>query len=217
MATVPKMRRRGPALLLLVSILGACSGGGNDGNARAEDDTPTTTDTEATSDTTTAGGDDSGPPDILVGDVGADEARAVELFTEQFAGYDDPNGLRFTDEEARCAAEAAVQALGLARLVELGFDATAEDLSALDDAALDDDESDAMYQAIAGCIDFAAQLTDIFVQGGIDEAAARCVAERYLETGLAQQSMTSDYDPALNDQIDAALAEARRACGADVG
>jgi len=176
------------AAAVLMVTLGACSDGGDDEDAAAEDDTTTTS--------TTA-------PD--------DEARAVELFVQQFGSYDDPNGLQFTAEEALCAAEASVEALGMERLVELGFDPDAPDLGGLDDT-LTAAESDAMYQAIAGCIDLETQLAAMFEQSGMTEDVARCVAQRYLDTGLAEQAIAGDYDEALNEEIDAALTEATEAC-----
>lgn len=202
-----------PGRLLVVAVLmvtlGACSDGGDDEDAAAEDDTTTTTSTTDDTDNSDTGTTDEEPDDGRP--LSADEAKAVELFVQQFGSYDDPNGLQFTAEEALCAAEASVEALGMERLVELGFDPEAADLGGLDDT-LTAAESDAMYQAIAGCIDLETQLAAMFEQSGMTEDVARCVAQRYLDTGLAEQAIAGDYDPALNEEIDAALTEATEAC-----
>lgn len=107
-----------------------------------------------------------------------------------------------------------VEALGAERAADLAPDPGAEDATAFTDAALDGDEERAIYEAMTGCIDLEAQATDLFVESGMTEGVASCVAERYLATGLAQRSMMSDHDPELNAEIDAALAEAFDTCGA---
>jgi len=65
---------------------------------------------------------------------------------------------------------------------------------------------------MTGCIDLEAQMTDLLVASGVTEDIAGCVAQRYLATDLAQQSMMGGDDPELNTEIDSALAEAYAAC-----
>jgi AraC-like DNA-binding protein len=43
----------------------------------------------------------------------------VDIVAERYAGLDDPNGLHFTNDEARCTAERVVPSVGPARLREL--------------------------------------------------------------------------------------------------
>jgi hypothetical protein len=150
-------------------------------------------------------------PDEDASDIGAEE-QAVEQLTAEFAGMDDPNGVRFSEDEARCAAEAVVEALGADRVVDLGPDPAAGDAAGLTDAALDPEEQGAVYEAMTGCIDLEAQMTDLLVASGVTEDIAGCVAQRYLATDLAQQSMMGGDDPELNTEIDSALAEAYAAC-----
>ena len=151
-------------------------------------------------------------PDEDASDSGAEE-QAVEQLTAEFAGMDDPNGVRFTEDEARCAAEAVVEALGADRVVDLGPDPAAGDAAGLMDAVLDPEEQAAVYEAMIGCIDLEAQTTDLLVASGMTEDIAGCVAQRYLATDLAQRGMMGGYDPELDAEIDSALAEAYAACG----
>jgi hypothetical protein len=151
-------------------------------------------------------------PDEDASDGGAEE-QAVAQLTAEFAGMDDPNGIRFTEDEARCAAEAVVEALGADRVVDLGPDPGAEDAAGLMDAALDLEEQGAVYEAMTGCIDLEAQTTDLLVASGMTEDVAGCVAQRYLAADLAQQGMMGAYEPELNAEIDSALADAYAACG----
>jgi hypothetical protein len=104
--------------------------------------------------------------------------------------------------------------LGADRVAGLDPDPGAEGAEGFTDTALEPDEEGPVYDAMTGCIDIEAQTTDLFVGTGMAEDVAACVAERYLATDLPQQGMMSDYDPELNAEIDAALAEAFEACGA---
>jgi hypothetical protein len=168
-------------LVVLLLAVGACSSGGALG-----------LDEDAS---------DSGAEEQAV------EEQAVEQLTAKYAGLDEPNAVRFTEDEARCAAEAVVEALGADRVVDLGPDL------AEGNAGLDPEEQSAAYEALTGCIDLEAQTTDLLVAAGMTEDIAGCVAQRYLATDLAQQSMMGGYDPELNAEVDSALAEAYAACG----
>ena len=152
-------------------------------------------------------------------------APGVEATTERVAGWfahrSDPNGLQFTADEADCAADAVVDALGVARIEELRTDAANdvggpdEGLDLLQEPPLDAAESDTVFAAMTGCIDLADQVTDLFLASGKPPETARCMAERYMATDVLRKAiMAARADPELMADINRALTEVESARGA---
>jgi hypothetical protein len=137
----------------------------------------------------------------------------VDIVAGHFAGFDDPNGLHFTDEEARCTAERIVRSLGVARLGELGLAVDADTPPELSEPPLTQEEGDAVFAAIDECIDLEGQIVDFIAGGDVSEAQAGCVARRYLATDLPRRALLSGYDPELNAEIDATMDQAAGQCG----
>lgn len=137
----------------------------------------------------------------------------IDVVADHFAGLDDPNGLHFTDEEARCTAERIVRSLGHDRLDDLGLGIDPDTPPELSDPPLTQEEGDAVFAAIEECIDLEEQVVDFFAGGDVSEAQAACVARRYLATDLPRRALLSGYDPELNVEIDAAIDEAASQCG----
>jgi hypothetical protein len=164
-------------------------------------------------------GDDDEPAEPAdTTEPGIDETatRVASWFTSQ----SDSNGLRFTPDEADCAARTVVDGLGVTRIEELRRDVADEfgnegdGVEVLQQPPLDTDEADLVYEAITGCIDFTAQMTDVLVDNGTPRAAARCMAERYLATDVPRRAiMAAETDPELMGEINAALADVATACG----
>jgi hypothetical protein len=144
-----------------------------------------------------------------------ERTAAVEQLTGLFARSSDPTAiLSFDAGQAGCAAEAVVGALGVDRLEELGLDLATGEPPTLAEPPLGTREARAVYGGIGECIDLTSRVAEDFVAGGLDEATARCAAEHYLDTATARDALAGSADPALPPKIDAAIAEARAACGA---
>ncbi len=158
------------------------------------------------------GGDDGGD-----GEDPEDREAAVALMAGLFAQSSDPSAiLSFDAEQAGCAAEAVVELLGVERLEELGMDLTTGEPPTMAEPPLGTREARGVYGGIGECIDLTGRVTRDFVNGGLDEATARCAAEHYLDTPIARDALAGSADPALPPRIDAAIAEAWAACGAAV-
>jgi hypothetical protein len=149
-------------------------------------------------------------------------APSVEATTERvaawFAHQPDPNGLQFTADEADCAADAVIDALGAARIEQLRTDAAndvggPEGLDLLREPPLEADEADTVFAAMTGCIDLAAQVTDLFLASGKSPEAARCMAERYIATDVLEEAiMTARADADLTADINRTLVEIGSTC-----
>jgi hypothetical protein len=137
----------------------------------------------------------------------------VDIVAERYAGLDDPNGLHFTNDEARCTAERVVQSVGPARLRELGLAVDPDTPPELSEPPLTEEEADAVFAAIEACIDLERQLVEVLAGGSASEGEATCVASRYLATDLPRRAILSgSYSPELNAEIDAVLDEAAGHC-----
>lgn len=169
--------------LVVGGLLVGCGGGGDDGADGARDDP-------------------------------AERAAAVEVLTGIFAGQADPGAvLSFDAGQASCAAEAVVDALGVERLEELGLDLATGEPPTMAEPPLGTREAREVYGGIGDCIDLTARIAaDLAAGGDLDEATARCTAERYLDTSVARDALAGSTDPELPAEIDAAVAEARAAC-----
>lgn len=154
----------------------------------------------------------SSPSEPDQGAAPDESAAAVDIVAGHFAESDDPNGLHFTEEEARCTSQHIVRSLGLVRLEELGLAIDAGTPPELSEPPLSSAEGDAVYAAIEQCIDVEGQLVAALAGGDATEGQLRCVARRYLETGLPRRALVSGYDPELNAEIDAAISEAGSQC-----
>lgn len=145
---------------------------------------------------------------------GSESPRAVIAASIRATGDSDPNGLKFSSEEAECAADAITAEIDVARLEELGLDMDEKTAPELTDPPLTTQEGDVVYGAFEACIDLRAQLGESFAaDGSLDAQSAQCVADEYLASGLPREALLSQgFDAALNDRIDAALAAAFEAC-----
>lgn len=139
--------------------------------------------------------------------------EAVDIVVDHYAGFDDPNGIHFTEEEARCTAERIVRSVGLVRLDELGLAVEAGTPPELSEPALSEEEGDAVFAAIEECIDLEGQFVES-AGGNASEAELRCVARRYFATDLPRRALLlSGYDAELHAEIDEALDQAGSQCG----
>lgn len=142
----------------------------------------------------------------------SDEEAAVDILAAELADGDAPNAVPFDDEEARCTAEGLVDQLGVGRMAELGVETATGEVTQDPLTSMTDEESVAAFDVILECTDAEGELVDILISEGMSQELAGCVAGRYLETDLPRRSVMSEYDPELNAEIDAALAEAETAC-----
>jgi hypothetical protein len=155
------------------------------------------------------------PPDTTAPTAEETAHRVAAWFTNPSS----PNGLQFTSAEAQCAAQGVVDGLGVARIEELRSEAanevgsTGDGVDLLQEPPLEPDEADVVYTAMTGCIDFTAQVTDVLVAAGKPPDAARCMAERYVETDVPRRAiMAAETDPELMAEINAALTQVATAC-----
>lgn len=127
---------------------------------------------------------------------------------------EDDARLQVTSQEAECMARGIVDALGLHRLTELGLDAEAATAPDVHEPPLTATEGDRVFAELDECLDFRARSIDTFAEG-MPEDQARCVADRYLDSGLLQESiLRPERDPAFNEQVDALVADATSTCRA---
>jgi hypothetical protein len=137
-----------------------------------------------------------------------DLRRLIERGLEE---ADQENALHFTDDAAGCVAERVMRAISDDRLRELGID----EGFGLSTLRFDADEQDVAFGALQGCVDLVGQVAaTIEEDGGLAEEQARCVAEGYVASDPFREAVfAADFDPALNERIDDALALAGQACG----
>jgi hypothetical protein len=159
--------------------------------------------------------DGAGGPGRELPTVEETTARLAAWFTTKA----DPNGLQYTADEADCAAEAVVAAIGVARIEALRTEAANdvggpdEGLDLLQQPPLAADEADEVFAAMTGCIDFAGQVAEVLAAGGRSPATARCMARRYVATEVPRDAiMSARTDPELMAEIRSALAEIETAC-----
>ena len=126
----------------------------------------------------------------------------------------DPKALSFTDSEADCAARATVDALGMARLQELGMNLESGTAPARTEPPLTTTEADALYAVWGRCADLKSKVAALLsADGELSPGQAACVVDRYEASGLLRRSLFGkDFDPALNHEIDQTLAAATAAC-----
>jgi len=143
-----------------------------------------------------------------------DNDRAVTILKQDVLKDNDPNGISVTDSEADCVARATVDRLGIVRLEQMGMEVGPGTAPTLDEADLTSAEKDALFSIFDRCADFTSKLAALLIAGAqLSQAEATCVAERYEQSGLLRRSLfSSDFDPALNDEIDQAFADATAAC-----
>jgi hypothetical protein len=124
---------------------------------------------------------------------------------------DQDNALHFTEDEADCVADRVMEDISDDRLKDLGVD-EGFGLSTLDFTPA---EQDVVFAALSGCVDLVAQVADtLATDSGLDGEQARCLAEGYAADDAFREAIFSErFDPALNDRIDTALADAARTCG----
>ena len=161
------------------------------------------------------GDDAADPPDTTAPTAEQTAHRVATWFTNQ----SEPTGLQFTADEADCAARGVVDGLGVARIEELRSEAanevgsTGDGVGLLQEPPLEPDEADVVYTAMTGCIDFTAQVTDVLVATGKPPDAARCMAERLVDTEVPRRAiMAAETDPELMAEINAALTTVATAC-----
>jgi hypothetical protein len=144
---------------------------------------------------------------------GSADATAIDVVADGFLAAVDPNGLRWDEASARCSAEAVVDALGVDRLEEIGFDADAGTPPQLSEPPLAPEEADRVFTSVSECVDLRAQFEDLLAAGGVPPDQASCMADAYLATPFPQASlMSTEHDPDLNEQIDAFLTDAAAQC-----
>jgi hypothetical protein len=132
-------------------------------------------------------------------------------------GGEQANSLVFDDDAAACAARHVVDGLGADRLRELGLDVPSRRGPKLTEPPLTAAEGDAVFDAFTACLDLTAQLASAFGRdAGLPSEQAACVADRYLRSGVLQESLLApSFDPALNARIDDTVQAAITACTAD--
>jgi hypothetical protein len=118
--------------------------------------------------------------------------------------------LRFSDEQADCAAERIVEGIAPERLQDLDV-GSGSDLTKLPFSGA---EREIVFDVLRACVDLADQVAEtIGRDAGLPEDVASCIGERYVATDVFREALLSpDFDPALNDRVEAALAEAMTAC-----
>lgn len=120
-----------------------------------------------------------------------------------------------TEEEARCVADATVDAIGEARLAELGV--TPDDVSGLGTAAFTDDEVATMVDAFFDCVDIR-QVIATNLAGEAGEEAAGCMAENLPEDVLRDIVRAFNFaGQELPAESQTALLDVGAECGVPIG
>jgi hypothetical protein len=169
--------------LLVLAVCGALLSAGCGG-----DDDTTSTDASTTS-TPTDGDDAEGGDEIS----GGEEILGEDEYTDVLAAsFEDPDtGFGGTADEARCAAEAIVDAIGADRMQEAGV--TEEVLTADENAGSDltEEEATAVADAVIECVDLAAAYARGFAGELASADDTACVAERF-DDDIYRQLIVAD-------------------------
>lgn len=204
------------ALLVAAAMVAACtsssSGSGDTTTTTAESDERSsrgTTDDDADEGTTTTedGEDDDEPT--------GSEAAYVDALTDGFAG----DGV--TDDQARCAAEAAVDAIGVDTFQQNGI--TPEDLEIENDSfdlgfALTQQQAEDLVDGLDDCVDLRGLvLADMADDDDLTDEQKDCL-EREITTEVLKAMMVEIYtaspdDPEAGFEAFARLLEIAQSCG----
>lgn len=193
-------RRMAGASIALITVLalgaGACGGddsddAGSNGDGGSGSDQTTTTEATATGD-------------------GAAHTR------DEYVTLLGGGGEGFTEDEARCMAEAVVDTIGVDTLEEADAFAQIEDDpdATLTDVGvvLDDQQVSALGAAIGACVDLRVKFEEQMAADGMSAALAECLAGGLDETMLQRTVVLSmvggdaalDADPQLGPAVDSA-------------
>ncbi|MDP1820773.1 MAG: hypothetical protein Q8K58_12910 [Acidimicrobiales bacterium] len=148
-------------------------------------------------------------------DTATDEQRLVEAVL--VGGSADENSIRFAEPDARCAAGRIVDEIPTERLRELGLDVGEGTGPELSQPPLTETEGDIVFAALDGCTDLVEQVGQALSRDAqLPTDRAECVAGRYRDSGVLRDSLlAAEFDPGLNERIDATILEAIAACQAD--
>lgn len=141
----------------------------------------------------------------------ADAARRA--ITSTFGESPDPNGMSYDPAEADCITDAIVRELREERLGALGLGSSDSGSRGAWIGELTDAERVRVGDVLEECVDIAGNLAAMLEGSDLDAESASCVAETYVATGLAAESLLSfEHDPELNDRIDDAFEDAYEQC-----
>jgi hypothetical protein len=153
----------------------------------------------------TACGDDGG---------GEDAQPYIDALTDEFQNPEDADDAGLSDDEAACAAEGTVEALGADELASAGIDpdelADANDPTELD-MELSEEQARGAAEALVGCIDSVAEL--LAGEEAPDEAV-ECIEENFDEEGFVD-ALTLEYTGEDDGEAAAAIFEDLDAACAD--
>jgi hypothetical protein len=163
-------------------------------------------------------GDDA--PASSAGSAGStDDARAVEVITSALTAH--PRAEFASQRDARCVAQAVVDALGIERLEQLGLDSDEQHAPELTVPPMTDADGDLVYAAYDECLDHEARDTESFTANGLAESEARCAHERYRASDLPRTHLLlQNHDDVphedLHAQVEALWNDAQAACRGSV-
>lgn len=199
-----RSRRWLGAALLGALLLVPLSCGGDDGEVSAK----------ASAD---GGGGAAGDTDENVvdpgesGDVDEVRSRVADDFRAEINSGLGTSGAEVTDDQADCAAEGIIDALGVRR---------ASELNETDEIRLSTGEAEKVVPVVRRCFNFAELLAEGIVQGAegkISDNAAGCLAGELENTSLVDDALTAamtgtEIDPTANEQSSKALLDAMSSC-----
>jgi len=142
-------------------------------------------------------------PLTACGDDGADLGPYVDAVAADLAKPSDDGGPSLSDEQARCAAEHAVDEIG--EDIITGFDtpedlvaATEENLAALD---LDDETLDTIADDFVACVGGVQFLVDFLTEFDVSDEQVDCVRDSITDDELAG-SVRADLAGETNEEFD---------------
>ncbi len=151
-------------------------------------------------------------PIAACGDDGADLGPYVDAFAADLAGPADDDGPPLSEEQARCAAEHAVDAID--EDIITGFDtpedlvaATEENLAALD---LDDQTLDTIADDFVACVGGVQFLVDFLTEVGVSDEQVDCVRDSITDDELAgsvRADIAGETNEEFENEIGACLGE----------
>ncbi len=196
------MRRYLMLLLAAGLFLGAC--GDDDTADEASDDTADEASDDTADDTADEASDDTADGDL------------VAAIAESMQIPDEPGEPLPTADEAQCAAEAIVGAIGTDRLNELGV--TPENVPTdLGEVGFDSGEVETVVTLQFGCYDFVRLIAEGLAVGGVSEESALCVAaalpeDLILAAGIAEGNNDEVAGAAADEALFEALSDAAPDC-----
>ena len=176
-------------------------------------------DAGGTASDTADGADSSGGGGVGSGDdpssgplSAADQALADAIAADLDADAED-DGLGFSDVfDTQCMAEGTVAALGGAEAIEAEYGVTAEDVGAIEDTELSDEDARAVARAYGRCGDFVELFVLSFEAQGIATDDARClldgISDEQFEDFVAANFSAADEDAAGAELFDTIFASA---------